>query len=154
MAVDFSVFDEQIDLNALQKEVQEVDDSQFEDVPNGVYDVTFDKMEVKPTKKGDKLMFSVQCSILDGGFKKRKIFFNRTISGNTSERWTNGQAIKSVCTWLDKLETQTIPEFVSYADFADCVLDIFQEVQGKVGANVTYDASGFNPITINEAFDM
>lgn len=154
MAVDFSVFDEQIDLNALQKEVQEADDSQFEDVPNGVYDVTFDKMEVKPTKKGDKLMFSVQCSILDGEFKKRKIFFNRTISGNTSERWTNGQAIKSVCTWLDKLETQTIPEFVSYADFADCVLDIFQEVQGKVGANVTYDASDFNPITINEAFDM
>ena len=154
MAVDFSVFDEQIDLNALQKEVQEADDSQFKDVPNGVYDVTFDKMEVKPTKKGDKLMFSVQCSILDGEFKKRKIFFNRTISGNTSERWTNGQAIKSVCTWLDKLETQTIPEFVSYADFADCVLDIFQEVQGKVGANVTYDASDFNPITINEAFDM
>lgn len=154
MAVDFSAFDKQIDLKALQKELQEADDSQYEDVPNGVYDVTFDKMEVKPTKKGDKLMFSVQCSILEGKYKKRKIFFNRTISGNTSERWTNGQAIKSVCTWLDKLETQTIPKFVSYADFTDCVLDIFQEVQGKVGANVTYDASNFNPITINEAFDM
>ena len=64
MAVDFSTFDEQVDLNALQKEVQEADDSQFEDVPDGDYDVSFDKMEIKPTKKGDKLMFSVQCSIL------------------------------------------------------------------------------------------
>lgn len=46
MAVDFSAFDEQIDLNALQKEVQEADDSQFEDVPNGVYD-RFCKESVK-----------------------------------------------------------------------------------------------------------
>ena len=101
MAVDFSAFDEQVDLNALQKEVQEADDSQFEDVPDGDYDVSFDKMEIKPTKKGDKLMFSVQCSILEGNQKGRKIFFNRTISGNTSQKWTNGMAIKSVCTWLD-----------------------------------------------------
>ena len=98
MAVDFSAFDEQVDLNALQKEVQEADDSQFEDVPDGNYDVSFDKMEIKPTKKGDKLMFSVQCSILEGNQKGRKIFFNRTISGNTSQKWTNGMAIKSVCT--------------------------------------------------------
>ena len=57
MAVDFSAFDEQVDLNALQKEVQEADDSQFEDVPDGDYDVSFDKMEIKPTKKGDKRCF-------------------------------------------------------------------------------------------------
>lgn len=154
MAVDFSAFDEQVDLNELQKEVQEADDSQFDDVPDGTYEVSFDKMEIKQTKAKDKLMFSVQCSILDGDQKGRKIFFNRTISGNTSPKWTNGMAIKSVCTWLDKLETDTVPEFVNYSDFADCVLDIFQEVQGKIGAEVTYKANNFNTITINEAFDM
>ena len=99
-------------------------------------------------------MFSAQCSILDGDQKGRKIFFNRVISGNTSPKWTNAQAIKSVCTWLDKLETETVPEFINYSDFAECVLDIFQEVQGKVGAAVTYKADAFNSITINEAFDM
>ena len=154
MAVDFSAFDEQVDLNELQKEVQEADDSQFDDVPDGTYEVSFDKMEIKQTKAKDKLMFSVQCSILDGDQKGRKIFFNRTISGNTSPKWTNGMAIKSVCTWLDKLETDTVPEFVNYSDFADCVLDIFQEVQGNIGAEVTYKANNFNSITINEAFDM
>lgn len=154
MAVDFSAFDEQVDLDALQKEVQETDDSQFADVPDGEYEVGFDSLEIKPTKKKDKLMFSAQCSILDGDQKGRKIFFNRVISGNTSPKWTNAQAIKSVCTWLDKLETETVPEFINYSDFAECVLDIFQEVQGKVGAAVTYKADDFNPITINEAFDM
>ena len=51
MAVDFSAFDEQVDLNALQKEVQEADDSQFEDVPDGDYDVSFDKMEISQQRK-------------------------------------------------------------------------------------------------------
>lgn len=154
MAVDFNKFDKEVDLNALRQEVDSADDSQFNEVPDGTYDVSFDKMEIKETKAGDKLMFSVQCNILEGDQKGRKIFFNRTISGNTSPKWTNGQAIKSVCTWLDKLETETVPEFNGYADFADCVLDIFQEVQGNVGATVTYKAKDFNPISIEEAWDM
>lgn len=54
---------------------------------------------------------------------------------------------------VDKLETETVPEFYNYSDFADCVLDIFQEVQGKVEAEVDWAAKDFNPITINEVFD-
>ena len=119
MAVDFSAFDEQVDLEELQKEVQDAPETNFTDVPDGEYEVSFDNMEIKETKAKDKLMFSVQCNILDGDQKGRKIFFNRTISGNTSPKWTNAMAIKSVITWLDKLETETIPEFVNYADFAD-----------------------------------
>ena len=151
--IDFSKFDNSVDLNALQKEVAETDASAFEDVPDGTYIVGFDKMEIKLTNAKDKLMFSVQCNIKEGEHKGRKIFFNRVISGNTSPKWTDAMAIKSVCTWLDKLETETLPEFVNYADFAECVLDIFQEVQGKVEAEIEYSAKKFNPITINEVFD-
>lgn len=154
MAVDFSAFDAKVNVEELQKEVNEASDTQYEDVPDGQYEVSFDKMEIKETKAKDKLMFAVQCNILDGDQKGRKIFFNRVITGNTSQKWTDGMAIKSVITWLNKLETDTVPEFVNYADFADCVLDIFQEVQGKIGAAITYKAKDFNPITIDEAFDM
>ena len=154
MAVDFSAFDAKVNVEELQKEVNEASDTQYEDVPDGQYEVSFDKMEIKETKAKDKLMFAVQCNILDGDQKGRKIFFNRVITGNTSQRWTDGMAIKSVITWLNKLETDTVPEFVNYADFADCVLDIFQEVQGKIGAAITFKANNFNPITIDEAFDM
>lgn len=154
MAVDFSAFDAKVNVEELQREVNEASDTQYEDVPDGQYEVSFDKMEIKETKAKDKLMFAVQCNILDGDQKGRKIFFNRVITGNTSQKWTDGMAIKSVITWLNKLETDTVPEFVNYADFADCVLDIFQEVQGKIGAAITYKAKDFNPITIDEAFDM
>ena len=104
MAVDFSAFDKKVDLDALQEEVKNADLSSFEDVPDGTYIVGFDKMEIKPTKAKDKLMFAVQCKIKEGPHKGRLLFFNRVISGNkTSDKWNDGKAIKSVCTWLDKL---------------------------------------------------
>lgn len=115
-------------------------------VPDGTYRVNIKEMRIKETK--DKLMFAVSCKIKEGEHKGRLLFFNRVISGNSSPKWTDGQAIKSVCTWLEHLETETIPEFVNYGDFADCILDIFQEVQGKVELEVDWAAKKFNPITI------
>lgn len=153
MAIDFSAFDNKVNLSELQKEVQEAKDTEYADVPDGTYVVSIEKMEIKLTNAKDKLMFAVQCKIKEGEQKGRMIFFNRVISGNSSPKWTDGQAIKSVCTWLDKLETETVPEFINYADFADCVLDIFQEVQSKVEMEVEYAAKKFNPITIIEVFD-
>lgn len=158
MAVDFSAFDAKMDPN-LQNDVKNA--KEYEDVPNGDYIVSVDKMEVKTTKAGDKLMFAVQMSIKENSDgsksnqKGRKIFFNRVISGNrVSESWNDGKAIKSVITWLDKLGTDLIPEFVNYSDFAELVLDIFQEIQGKVELDVTYKASDFNPVSINEVYDI
>lgn len=153
MAIDFSAFDNKVNLSELQKEVQEAKDTEYADVPDGTYVVSIEKMEIKLTNAKDKLMFAVQCKIKEGEQKGRMIFFNRVISGNSSPKWTDGQAIKSVCTWLDKLETETVPEFINYADFADCVLDIFQEVQGKIEMEVDYAAKRFNPISIIEVFD-
>lgn len=153
MAIDFTAFDNKVNLDELQKEVAEADASAFDDVPDGTYIVGFEKMEIKLTNAKDKLMFAVQCKIKEGEHKGRMIFFNRVISGNSSPKWTDGQAIKSVCTWLDKLETETVPEFVNYEDFAGCVLDIFQEIQGKVEAEIEYAAKKFNHITIKEVFD-
>ena len=158
MAVDFSAFDAKMDPN-LQEDVKNA--KEYEDVPNGDYIVNVDKMEVKMTKAGDKLMFAVQLSITENSdgsksnTKGRKIFFNRVISGNrVSESWNDGKAIKSVITWLDKLGTDLVPEFVNYSDFAELVLDIFQEIQGKVELDVTYKASDFNPVSINEVYDI
>ena len=155
MAVDFSAFDEKVDLNALQKEVEESKGSDFEDVPDGTYIVSIEKMELTLTKEGKKPMFAAQFKIKEGEQKGRMVFFNRVVGGNkNSDKWNDGKAIKSVITWLEKLETETVPEFVNYSDFAECVLDIFQEVQGSVEVEVDYAAKKFNPVTINEVYDI
>ena len=50
MAIDFSKFDNKVDLDALQKEVDEAKETDFEDVPDGTYVVAIEKMEIKLTK--------------------------------------------------------------------------------------------------------
>ena len=155
MAVDFSAFDEKIDLDELQKEVQEAPDTNFADVPDGEYIVGIEKMEIKTTKAGDKLMFSVQAKIKEGEQANRMIFFNRVITGNKSLKWTDGMAIKSVCTWVNELlsDDEEPISFVNYSDFADQILDVFQSIQGTIEVAVDYKADAFNPITIQEVFD-
>lgn len=155
MAIDFSAFDNNVDTEQLAQDVANAPAQEFDEVPNGTYIVGFEAMEIKLTKAGDKLMFAVQCKIKEGDQKGRMIFFNRVISGNkNTEKWNDGRAIKSVITWLEKLETETVPEFFNYQDFADCVLDIFQEVKDVVEAEVEYKADNFNPISIKEVFDV
>lgn len=152
--VDFSAFDDKVDLAALQEEVTNAPDD-FGDVPDGSYIVSVEKMELALTKEEQKPMFAVQFKIVDGDQKGRMIFFNRVIGGNkTSDRWNDGKAIKSVITWLEKLETSTVPEFVNYSDFADCIIDIFQEIQGKAELEVDYAAKKFNPVRIIEVYDI
>lgn len=155
MAIDFSAFDDKIDLQELQNEVQNAPDNDFDDVPDGTYIIGIEKMEIKLTKAQDKLMFAVQAKIKEGKLENRMIFFNRTISGNRSPKWTDGQAIKSVCTWVNYLiaEDQEPVTFVNYTDFADQILDVFQSIQGKIEIEVDYKADAFNPITIKEVFD-
>ena len=157
MAVDFSAFDEKVDLGALQKEVDEAPDVSFSDVPDGVYIVSIEKMEIKQTKAKDKLMFSVQCKIKEGDQQGRMIFFNRVILGNkTTEKWNDGRAIKSVCTWVNELLRVDVDPvvFVNYTDFAGQILEVFQSIQGAIELEVKYAANAFNPITINEVFDL
>lgn len=159
MAIDFSAFDN-VDLDALQKEVDEAEDTDFADVPDGTYIVSIEKMEIKPTNARDKLMFAIQCKIKENlqgnGQENRMIFFNRVISGNkNTETWNDGKAIKSVMTWVNKLltEDEEPVTFVNYSDFADQILDVFQSVQGSIELEVDYAAKKFNPITIKEVYD-
>lgn len=154
--VDFSAFDKKVNLSELQKDIESAPDNSYADVPAGHYVVNIDKMEIKTTKDGKKLMFAVQCGIKEGKQRRRKIFFNRVISGNKiSEKWNDGRAIKSVCTWIDEVTGQEgSVQFRNYSDFAAQVLDIYQDVSGEIELDVTYDPDKFNPIQINEVYDL
>lgn len=151
--IDFEKFDNAVDTKALQKEVAEA--KTFTDVPNGTYIVAIDKMEIKPTKKNDKLMFSIQCKIKEGQQKGRMIFMNRVISGNrATDTWGDGKAIKSVVDWVNKLEPVKPVKFVTYSDFAEKIMDVYQDLQNTVEIEVDYNADKFDPIIIKEVFDL
>jgi len=158
MSVDFSKFDKLVNQKELKMQMEAA--PEFDDVPKGTYLCDIDKMEVKSTKAGDKLMLAVQFSIVDTidapkKQNKRKIFFNRVICGNKStERWNDGIAIKGVISWIEKLldDGDTI-EFKNYSQFAEEVLDIYQDICPQITLKVEYDPDAFNPVSIVEVFD-
>lgn len=160
MAVDFSKFDEAVNSDELKKEINEAPEQQFDEVPAGRYIVAIESMEIKPTKKGDKLMFSVGARIKETVEAAKKqdnrcIFFNRIISGNrTTDKWNDGRAIKGVLTWLSEIVDHDV-EFESYSKFAAKVESIFNdEVEGAIEIEIDYDPDAFNPISIVEVYDL
>lgn len=158
MGIDFEKFNKMVDNKELKKQMDAA--PEYDDVPKGKYLCDIDKMEIKETKNKDKLMFSVQLGItetIDAPKKqdKRKIFFNRVICGNkTTDKWNDGVAIKGVVSWIEKLldEGDTL-EFKNYSQFAEEVLDIYQDICPQVEVQVAYDPDAFNPVTIEEVFD-
>ena len=148
MAVDFSKIDEAVDLQGLQKDVEDSKNN-FSDVPKGTYIVSVEKMEVGETKD-HRPMFKMQCKIKEGEFKNRNLFMNRVIYGTKND----GAMIQSVLTLLEKFATNTLPEFAGYNTFVDNVLDIYEEIQGKVELEIDYDADAFNSISIKEVYDL
>lgn len=156
--MDFNKFDALVNQEELKKQMDAA--PEYDDVPGGTYMVVIDKMEIKPTKKGDKLMFAVQMGItetIDAPKKqdKRKLFFNRVICGNkTTEKWNDGVAIKGVISWIEKLldEGDSI-QFINYSQLAEEVLDIYQDICPQIVLKIDYDPDAFNPVTIVEVFD-
>ena len=132
--------------------------------PAGNYVARIEKMELGATKDG-RPMFKVQLRVIEAGeeakpevheylkhFKDKKpcLFMNRVIYGTKND----ANMIASVLGWLDKLETQVKPEFKNYSQFADNVLDIFEEVADAIELDVSYDPDKFNSIEVNEVFDV
>lgn len=148
MAVDFSALDREVDQEQLRKDVEEAKNNSG-DIPKGTYIVGIDKMEIRATKDG-RPMFFIQCHVKEGEYKNKCVFMNRVIYGTKND----GSMIQSVITLLDKLETETIPEFNGYQDFVDVVADIYEEIQGKVECEIDYDKDAFNSVSIKEVFDV
>lgn len=156
--MDFSKFDSMVNKDEIQKQINAA--PEFDDVPKGTYMADIEKMEVKETKDGKGLIFAVQMGItetIDAPKKqdKRKIFFNRKICGNkTTEKWNDGVAIKGVISWIEKIldEDDTIA-FENYSQFAEEVLDIYQDICSEIAVKINYDPDAFNSVTIVEVFD-
>lgn len=165
MSIDFSKFDAAVN-NDTAKAIEEAKknsvDGNLGDLPAGEYVVKIEKMELGATKDG-RPMFTVQCRVIEAieseseaeeyisHFKNKKpcMFLNRVIYGTKND----SNMIASVLGWLEKLESETKPEFKNYSQFADNILDIFEEVADAIELEVDYDPNKFNSISILEVFD-
>lgn len=149
--VDFDKFDDQIDINEVNKKVAEAKESGTNDpVPKGSYTCSVEKMELGATKKDGRPMFVLQLRIKEGKQKKRMLFMNRVVYGTKND----ANMIQSVLTILEKFVPDEQLSFRGYGKLNDKILDIFEDIQGNVEVDVDWEPDAFNSISIKDVYDI
>ena len=148
MADIFEKWNESTDLKGLQDDIKDAQENnkEFEKVPHGEYEVKIDKMELKASKKGDP-MVSIWFTILEGKYKKSKLFLNQVI--------TQGFQIHIVNELLKSMGTDLAIEFVDYKQYADLLLDVAEECDANnLEFAIKYeDNKGYDKFTMTEVFE-
>lgn len=151
MAVDFSKFDQSVDLEGLKKDIEDVEKNggsgDFEDVPLGEYEVKITKLEQVLSKKGDP-MFTCWFKVLSGQYKDRLIFMNQVI--------TQPFQIHIVKEFLKSLDSDFDVDFESYNQFAQLILDIHENIDGVLEYALEYGETnkGFSTFKIKDVFEV
>lgn len=152
--MDFSKFDEQVNLDELTQNTKEIKANggvgNFADIEKGTYHGKVEKLEVGTTKDGRPMM-KCQFRITEEPHKKSCLFMNRVIYGTKND----ANMIASAIGWLESLEpSEDIGdvEFESYSQFADLVLDIAEDI-AELEYDVDYDPDAFNNISIAEVYE-
>ena len=148
MADIFEKWNESTDLKGLQDDIKDAQENnkEFEKVPHGEYEVKLDKLELKASKKGDP-MVSAWFTILEGKYKKSKLFLNQVI--------TQGFQIHIVNELLKSMGTDLAIEFVDYKQYAELLLDVAESCDtNKLEFAIKYeDNKGYDKFTITEVFE-
>ena len=145
----FEKWNNNIDLKGLQEDIEKAKDGgdrEFEAVPHGQYEVKLDKLELKATKKGDP-MVSAWFTILEGKYKKSKLFMNQVV--------TQGFQIHIVNNFLKSMGTDLNIEFIDYKQYSDLLLDVaeFCDTNNLEFAIKYEDNKGYDKFTITDVFE-
>ncbi len=148
MAVNWEEFDENVDLESLEKDVEEMKTKEFgdyKDVPIGNYKVRITKLELTQSKKGDP-MLAVWFQIIEGPYKNTLIFMNQVV--------LQGFQIHTVNEFLRSLQTDEIIEFKGYTSYNILILNIYQKiVQSEFVLEYEENKKGYKTFKILEKFD-
>ena len=144
----FEKWNSNIDLAGLQQDIKDAqhNNKEFETVPHGEYEVKLDKLELKATKKGDP-MVSAWFTILEGKYKKSKLFMNQVV--------TQGFQIHIVNEFLRSMKTDIDVDFEDYKQYAELLLDVaeFCDTNNLEFAIKYEDNKGYDKFTITEVFE-
>lgn len=142
-------FDEKIDTEGLKKDTEEAaknGSGNFEDVPEGTYEVEVNKMELKKSSK-NKPMLSIWFKILSGDKKGGIIFYNQVMD--------QGFGIHNANEMLRSLDSGVDIEFVNFKKYHETLLDVSEAVIGSLEYALKYGKNnkGYGTYEIMDVFD-
>lgn len=157
-AFNWDKFDKQVDLEALQEDVKDVEvngGGDFEPLPDGQYEVAVEKMELGESKKGDP-MLTIWFIILDGEYEKQRLFYNKVMQPQNDNAFgiqvhQNNEMLRGL--W--DCEKDDV-KFTSFKDYADLVLDIHEDIDGQLEylLGKTTNDGGYDNFEILEVFEV
>lgn len=152
--MDFSKFDEQVNLDQLKKDAEEIvkngGTGDYPEIEAGTYHGKFEKLEVGETKD-HRPMLKAMFRITEDPHKKQCLFLNRVLYGTKND----ANMIASAIGWLESLEPSEDVgpiTFNSYSQFNDLVLDIAEDIS-ELEYDVEYDPNAFNTISIDAVYE-
>lgn len=138
-------FDKEIDKD-IQKQIEEAENSEYAEVPLGDYEVKVDNMELKISKSGNP-MVSIWFKIVAGEFKNNLLFMNQVIN----MPFQIGIANKI----LRALDPNKNIEFETYSQYANLIMDIYEEIDGKFEYAIKYgEKKGFSTFKVLDIFEV
>lgn len=138
-------FDKEIDKD-IQKKIEEAENSEYVEVPLGDYEVKVDNMELKISKSGNP-MVSIWFKIIAGDYNNNLLFMNQVIN----QPFQIGLANKI----LRALAPNKEVEFQSYTQYANLILDVFEEIDGKYEYALKYgEKKGFSTFEVLDIFEV
>ncbi len=146
MGVNWEEFDKNVNIENLEKDVQEASTREFngEEVPFGKYEVKITKLELTQSKKGDP-MLAVWFEIINGNNIGRLIFMNQVV--------LQGFQIHTANEFLRSLETDETIEFKGYAAYNILILNIYEKiVNDEFALEYTENKKGYKTFKITEKF--
>lgn len=148
----FDKWDKAFDTEGLAKDVAEASNNSngsYEEVPHGDYEVAIEKMELKASKKGDP-MISIWFRIVNGSYKGSIIFFNQVITQGFQIHIVN-ELLRMI---VSEMEDAPAIEFKTYNQYAELLMDIFEEINGTFEYNLSYKKGkkDFSTYEIKEVF--
>lgn len=138
-------FDKEIDKD-IQKKIEDAENSEYVEVPLGNYEVKVDNMELKISKSGNP-MVSIWFRIIAGDYNNNLLFMNQVIN----QPFQIGLANKI----LRALAPNKQVEFQSYTQYANLILDVFEEIDGKYEYALKYgEKKGFSTFEVLDIFEV
>ena len=144
------------EMEASEKELKESGATRGE-VPVGEYEVSIEKLEAKNSKSSGRPMITIWFNILEGDFKKSKIFYNQLFDMDTGRHI----AVEMLSAILDNDDSDNkamINSILKKCDVGtanELCMDIHEEIDGNFEYLLEYGrtSKGYNTYKIKEVYE-
>lgn len=144
--------DKKVDIDGFNKDVKEASKGGFEELPLGKYEVRLESLEMKATKKAKDPMIVAQFTVIEGDYKKRKVFVNQ-VCYMASHPNSNANRMNISLQFLRSLDSGLEVEFEGFKALARLVERIDDKCEGEEYLLEIGENKGFRNYKIVEHFD-